>query len=151
MVDVELVEVPSETVARVRRKVPVEGMSEFFGQAFAQVGREVPEAGGRVSGPPFGWYHGMPTDTVDVSAGFPVAGDVHVPDGGVVVEERPGGRAAVAVHVGDYESLPRTYAEVMAWVAEHGLAPRADMWEEYLSEPAGDPAAWRTRVVVPVR
>ena len=43
MVDVELVEVPSETVARVRRRIPVEGMSEFFGHAFAQVGREVPE------------------------------------------------------------------------------------------------------------
>lgn len=151
MVDVELVEVPPETVARVRRRVPVQEMSEFFGHAFEQVMSAVPEAGGRVSGPPFGWYHGMPTDTVDVSAGFPVAGDVHVPDGGVVVEERPGGRAAVAVHVGPYDTLQDTYGQVMAWIAGRSLEPREDMWEEYLSEPAGDPATWRTRVVVPVR
>ena len=65
----------------------------------------VPEAGGQVSGPPFGWYHGVPTDVVDVSAGFPVAGDVHPTDGGVVVEERPGGRAVVAVHVGSYDTI----------------------------------------------
>ena len=151
MVDVEVLDVPSETVARVRRRVPVEGMSEFFGPAFEQVMHAVPEAGGRVAGPPFGWYHGMPTDTVDVSAGFPVSGDVHVPDGGVVVEERPGGRAAVAVHVGDYDSLQETYAKVMAWMAEHSLEPRADMWEEYLSEPKGDPSTWRTRIVIPLR
>ena len=151
MVDVELVEVPSETVARVRRRIPVEGMSEFFGQALAQVGREVPEAGGRVSGPPFGWYHGMPTDTVDVSAGFPVAGDVHVPDGGVVVEERPGGPR------GRRRARRRLRDAAADLRRGHGVGrraragARADMWEEYLSEPAGDPATWRTRVVVPVR
>lgn len=151
MVEVELVEVPSETVARVRRKVPVQEMATFFGQAFEQVGRVVPEAGGVVSGPPFGWYHGMPTDTVDVSAGFPVRGDVHVPDGGVVVEERPGGRAAVATHVGPYDAIQGTYTDVMAWMGEQGLEPREDMWEEYLSEPTGDPATWRTRIVFPLR
>ena len=76
----------------------------------------MPEAGGRVSGPPFGWYHGVPTDVVDVSAGFPVAGDVHTPEGDVVIEERPGGRAVVAVHVGPYDTIEDTYAVVMSWM-----------------------------------
>ena len=42
MVDVELVEVPSETVARVRRRVAVTDMPEFFGRAFEQVMAVVP-------------------------------------------------------------------------------------------------------------
>ncbi|HYN66263.1 MAG TPA: GyrI-like domain-containing protein [Ornithinibacter sp.] len=151
MVDVELVEVPSEIVARVRARVPVQDLTTFFGAAFEQVMRAVPEAGGTVSGPPFGWYHGMPTDAVDVSAGFPVAGDVHVPDGGVVVEERPGGRAVVAVHVGPYDTMEATYAVVSAWMDEHSVQPREDMWEEYLSEPTGDPSTWLTRIVMPLR
>ena len=151
MVDVELVEVPSEVVARVRARVPLQDMTTFFGAAFEQVMKAVPEAGGTISGPPFGWYHGMPTDTVAVSAGFPVAGDVHVPDGGVVVEERPGGRAAVTVHVGPYDTMEATYAVVSAWLAEHSLQAREDMWEEYLSEPTGDPSTWRTRIVMPLR
>jgi effector-binding domain-containing protein len=151
MVDVELVDVPSETVALVRARVPVTEMPAFFGPAFEQVVKAVPEAGGRVTGPPFGWYHGVPTDVVDVSAGFPVAGDVDLPDGEVVVEERPGGRAVVAVHVGPYDTIEATYGLVMAWIGEHSLEPREDMWEEYLSEPTGDPANWRTRVVIPVR
>ena len=151
MVDIELLEVPSETVAGVRAKVPMAQMTQFFGPAFEQVIHAVPEAGGRVSGPPFGWYHGVPTDVVDVSAGFPVAGDVHTPDGGVVIEERPGGRAVVAVHVGSYDTIEATYALVMSWMKEHGLEAREDMWEEYLSPPTGDPATWRTRIVMPVR
>jgi effector-binding domain-containing protein len=151
MVDIELLEVPTETVAEVRSKVPMTQMTEFFGPAFDRVMRAVPEAGGRVSGPPFGWYRGVPTDVVDVSAGFPVSGDVHVPDGGVVVEERPGGRAVVAVHVGPYDTIEVTYAAVMSWMKEHSLEAREDMWEEYLSPPTGDPSTWRTRIVMPVR
>ena len=123
MVDIELLEVPSETVARVRAKVPMAQITDFFGPAFEQVMHAVPEAGGEVSGPPFGWYHGVPTDVVDVSAGFPVAGDVHLTDD----------------------------TAVMSWMKEHSLEAREDMWEEYLSPPTGDPSTWRTRIVMPVR
>ena len=151
MVDVEVLDVPPVTVARVRRRIPLDGMQEFFGNAFEEVARAVPAAGGRISGPPFGWYHGMPTEVVDVSAGFPVAGEVHPPGWDVAVDERPGGRAAVAVHVGPYDELERTYGEVMSWLEEQALEPRDEMWEEYLSEPRGDPSTWRTRVVIPLR
>ena len=150
MVDIELTEVAAETVAMVRRVVPMGDLTTFLGEAFERVARMVPEAGGAIAGPPFGWYHGMPGETVDVAAGFPVAGDVHVPDGGVAVAERSGGREVVTVHVGPYDTMSATYAQVQAWLAEHGLTPRADMWEEYLSEPTGDPAQWRTRIVCPV-
>ncbi|MBP6525524.1 MAG: GyrI-like domain-containing protein [Dermatophilaceae bacterium] len=150
MVDIQLTDIPSETVALVRRVVPMGDLTTFFGEAFERVAGAVPEAGGAIAGPPFGWYHGMPGETVDVAAGFPVVGDVHTPDGGVVVTERPGGRAVVAVHVGPYDAMAVTYAEVQGWMAGRELTPRADMWEEYLSEPTGDPAGWRTRIVWPV-
>ena len=84
-------------------------------------------------------------------AGDPVAGDVHTPDGGVVLTERPGGRAFVAVHTGPYDGLATTYAEVEGYADEYGLGQREDCWEEYLTEPTGDPSTWRTRVVVPLR
>jgi effector-binding domain-containing protein len=150
MVQVRMVKVPSETVAVLRREIPKETLPTFFDEAFDRVADVVPEAGGEIAGPRFGWYHGLPTKTVDVAAGFPVAGDVHGPDGGVVVTERPGGRALVAVHVGSYDDLPRTWREVEAWVEEYDLPVRGDSWEEYLTEPAGDPSTWRTRVVLPL-
>jgi effector-binding domain-containing protein len=151
MVDIRLTEIPSETVATVRRVVPMEGLTTFFGEAFEIVARAVPEAGGAIAGPPFGWYRGMPGETVDVAAGFPVSGDVHTPDGGVVVTERPGGRALVGMHLGPYDGLGQTWGEMQGRAEQEGLECRDDWWEEYLTEPTGDTSTWLTRLVLPVR
>ncbi len=150
MTDFMLEEVPATTVATLRRTVPVAELKGFFDSAFTHVAGAVADADGYVAAPPFAWYHGMPAETVDVSAGFPLIGDVHTPTGGVVLHERPGGRAVVGVHVGSYETLERTYAGLLAWMSARRLTPRDEMWEEYLTEPEGDPATWRTRLVVPV-
>jgi effector-binding domain-containing protein len=150
MTDFAVEQVETTTAAVLRRVVAIDALPAFFDQAFGVVAGEVGRAGGRIAGPPFGWYHGMPTDVVHVSAGFPVAGDVHTPDGGVQVLERPGGRAVVGVHVGPYAELARTYSELREWMAEHSLVPREDMWEEYLSPPGADAAHTRTRLVTPL-
>jgi effector-binding domain-containing protein len=143
-------EIPTTVVATVRRVVPLAELSTFFATAFDLVGQAVGAAGGHIAGPPFGWSHDTPTDSVDVSAGFPVGGDVHTPDGGIRVHERAGGSAAVGVHVGPYDELERTYAQLQAWLGDQGLTARGDMWEEYLSPPEGDPATWQTRLVTPL-
>lgn len=143
-----LEQVPATTVATMHRRVPTAELQDFFGSAFEHVAAAVGDAGGHVATPPFAEYHGMPTDTVDVSAGFPVVGDVHTPDGGVVLATRPGGRAAVAEHVGPYSGLAQAWRDLVGWVDGQGLHPTGDMWEEYLTAPEGDPAHWRTRVVV---
>jgi effector-binding domain-containing protein len=150
VVEFTVEEVPTQVVATIRRVLPVADLGKFFEEAFGTVMGALPPAGGSIAGPPFGWYHGRPSDTVDVAAGFPVGGDVHAPDGGVVVQERPGGRAAVGIHVGPYDDLAATYGELEAWMTARSLVPRSDMWEEYLSEPTGDPATWQTRIVTPL-
>ncbi|MFN8190034.1 MAG: GyrI-like domain-containing protein [Nocardioidaceae bacterium] len=143
-------EIPATVVVTIRRKVPLAELTEFFGSAFGQVMAAVSQAGGSPGGPPFGWYHGVPTDTADVSAGFPVVGDVHTPDGGVRVQERPGGRCVVGLHVGSYDTLDDTYRDLDVFLTAHGLTPAEEMWEEYLSPPEGDPSRWETRVVQPL-
>jgi effector-binding domain-containing protein len=150
MTELGLEEITATTVATLRRRVPTADLTEFFGDAFDRVAGAVARAGGGVAAPPFAWYHGMPSDTVDVSAGFPVLGDVHTPEGGVALHERPGGRAVVAIHVGPYDTISETYSALMDWLTARDLTPRPEMWEEYLTEPDGDPATWRTRLVVPV-
>lgn len=146
----EIIEVPTTTVAVVRREVPLAEMTEFFGSAFEQVAQAVAAAQGAIVGPPFGWYHGLDTDPVDLSAGFPVSGVAGTPDAQVRVVRRPGGRVAVGMHVGPYDQLERTYRELESWLGEHGLSTGEEMWEEYLSLPEGDPATWQTRVVAPL-
>ncbi len=146
----EIIEVPTTTVAVVRRKVPLAEISGFFGSAFEQVAKALAEAGGTIAGPPFGWYHGQTMAPVDVSAGFPVGDAADIPDPEVRVVERPGGRAAVGMHVGPYDRLEHTYRQLESWLADQGLTAGDEMWEEYLSPPEGDPATWQTRLVVPL-
>ncbi len=101
----EIIEVPTTTVAVVRRQVPPAEISDFFGSAFEQVAQAVAAASGAIAGPPFGWYHGMAMDPADISAGFPVSGAEATPDAEVQVVERPGGRVAAGMHVGPYDQL----------------------------------------------
>lgn len=88
----------------------------------------------------------MPTETVDVTAGFPVEG--WDGDGGeVTVGTRAEGRAVVTVHVGPYDTMAETYDALSRWCAGQGVTLASEMWEEYLSDPATDPSTWQTRIV----
>lgn len=150
MTEFALEDVPDERVATIRRVVAVSELPAFFKDTYAEVAEMVPRMGGRISGPPFALYHGMPSDTVDVTAGFPVVGDVRTPAGEVALEERRGGQAAVGIHVGPYETLGQTYEQMQQWIAAQSLRSRGDMWEEYLTPAVGDPATWQTRIVMRV-
>ena len=93
-------------------------------------------------------YHGMPTNAVDVEAGFPVDGPISAAHG---VTRVPAGRSWKPCTSGP-TNVPQTYEEVGAYMNERGLSPSSDMWEVYLSDPERepDPATWRTQVFWPV-
>lgn len=156
--DIAVVELPPQPVVIIRRQVPMAELTEFFGHAFTRLAAAIGQAGGTAVGPPFAWYHGVPTAEVDVAAGFAVDGiddGSDLPNGsvdGAEVTTRPGGRAAVCVHLGPYDTLEVSYAEVERWMVEHDLVGRDDMWEEYLTDPGSqpDPTVWETRIVVPL-
>ncbi|WP_394771293.1 GyrI-like domain-containing protein [Lacisediminihabitans sp.] len=149
--NVTRVELEPRTICGVHEVIPMNEMTEFFGRAFAEAAAEMGKQGAFPAGPPVTLYHGMPTGTIDVTAGFPVSNQV-APAGEVVVATLPGGSAVEATHVGSYDTLADTYAEINSWIADHKLTPAEDMFEEYLVGPDGetDPAKWRTRIVFPL-
>lgn len=151
MTEIRIVDNVEQPTAVLRERVAMSGLSEFFGRAYSTVAAAMGEQGVQVVGPPFALYHGMPTDTIDVEAGFPAASVVAVGDG-VEPGVLPAGRAAEAVHVGSYDTLSQTYDEVVRWVQDQGMQLGPDMWEYYLTDPSTepDPTSWRTRVVCPV-
>jgi effector-binding domain-containing protein len=146
MGEFEIVDVQEQKVASVRRTVPTAELPAFFAEAFEAVAAAVDAGGGAITGPPFGRYRSMPTETVDVEAGFPVEG-WDGSSGEVNTGVRPGGRAVVGVHVGPYDTMAETYERLQAWCAEEGVTLATEMWEEYTSPPEGDPSTWRTRIV----
>lgn len=145
---------PAQMVAVIRKDMAMGELGAFFPEAFGAVAAAVERAGGSVVGPPFGWYHGMPTERVDVAVGFPVA---DLPEGAlegeVVVLERPGGLAAAALHIGPMDDLGATYRELEAWLRDRQLDRAEHAWEEYLSDPTAepDPTMWQTRIVWPLQ
>lgn len=147
----ERIELEPRTVLGVHEVIPMSGMTDYFGRAFTTSFAELGKQGASASGPPLAVYHGKPTDTVDVTAGFPVAQPV-TSTADVAVITLPGGPAIETVHIGSYDTLAGTYEELMTWVEEQKLEMGEDMWEEYLTGPEADPdpSTWRTRIVWPL-
>lgn len=139
--DPEIVTLEPRLVAVLRETVPMSAMADYFGRAFTTVARVVAEQGVTMVGPPVGLYFGVPTDTVDVAAGFPTDRPV-TPAEGVTAETLPGGQVAQVLHVGTYDAMEATYGRLTARLAAQGVTPGPVMWETYLTEP--DPAAPET-------
>jgi effector-binding domain-containing protein len=148
---VRLVQRPEQPTAVVREKVPMTELSEFFGRAYGAVMAAAQNQGVQLAGPPFGRYLGMPTETVDVEAGFPVAAPFTA-SAEVAAGTLPACQAFEATHTGPYDTLGVTYDAIQERMKEEGFTPADSMWEYYLSDPATepDPATWKTLVVWPV-
>ena len=151
MVECALVPQEETPTIGIRSVVPLDRMQTFFSESYGRLFEEIGREHIRVTGMPFGRYRGMPSETVDVEAGVPVA-KAPASHADVVVGELPATEAVEAVHVGPYDKLEETYDEMIAWMREHSLTPSDEMWEFYLTDPADepDPAKWETKVVIPV-
>lgn len=145
--------VPTVSLAGVRATVPMVGLRELYDRAYRDVGRAAAQAGWTVVGPAVGWYHRMPTGTVDLTAGFVVDAAPGATSGEVTVVELPGGPALVTTHTGPYDELPGAWEQVERARAATGTDGRGDFWEDYVTdpEPGGDPSANVTRLVLPLR
>lgn len=151
MTDIRITERDEQPTAGIRETVPMAELTEFFSRGFHDTMAAIQAQGVQPAGPPFGKYYGTPAATVDVEAGFPVTSAI-APTGDVLPGTLPGGRVVEAIHVGPYDTLKETYAELERHVAQAGLTPGAVMWESYLSDPEAepDPATWRTQICWPV-
>lgn len=147
----EIVTLTAVPVAVVREVVPMNELTGFFGRAYQSVAEALGRQRITMTGPPLGIYYGMPTDTVDVAAGFPTDRPVNAEDG-VIAETLPGGRAAQIVHVGSYDSLQQTYGRLTSWLEDQKLTGGPLMWESYLTEPkpGGDQRDMLTRITWPL-
>jgi effector-binding domain-containing protein len=139
--------IEAQHAAVVRGEAPMTELKGVFDRGFGESMRVISEQGATITDAPFGYYPRMPGETVEVLVGFPVAEPI-TPDGDVTSFELPGGRAVVGLHVGDYESLASTYADLQTWAANEGLVLGVRMWETYLTDPSAepDPSKWQTRI-----
>lgn len=146
-----LVHCTEQPTAALRESVAMDALTEFFSRAFAAVAAEAQKQNVQLAGPPFALYRGMPTQTVDVEAGFPIAGALSDTEA-VVTGTLPEAEAFEAMHIGSYDTLDKTYTALREGIAAAGRTPSDTMWEFYLNGPSNepDPLKWQTRIVWPV-
>jgi effector-binding domain-containing protein len=133
----ELVTADAVTTAVIRRTVPMAELAGFYDGAFRTLAETLARQGVTPAGPAFGLYHGAPTETADVEAGFPTDRRVEA-DGEVVAGSLPAGRIARVVHRGAYDALGESWERLHSWVVAQGLRPGPLMWELYVTEPTPD-------------
>lgn len=152
IMDITLEDQPTVMVAILRERVAMGALAAFYDRAYRTVLEQAAASGLAVTGPAFGWYRHMPTDSVDLAAGFRVGADAARALGdGVEVVELPGGPAAVGVHLGSYDGLSGAWAELRTWMSDHAAQMRGDFLEVYVTDPSeADPSQNETRLVLPI-
>ncbi len=145
----QVVEIEPVDLAVIREVVPMDAMAAFYDRSYAALAEAVPRQGRRLVGPAYGVTFSMPTDTIDLAAGFPVDQPVTA-DGVVSPLTLPGGRAARYSHRGSYDGLGDAYGRLFAWIDGQGLTPGPLMWEVYVTEPSpeADPDSMVTELTV---
>lgn len=149
--DPRIVTLEPAGTAVVRATVRMDALPAFFDESFGSLFATLGQQQVEPTGPPFARYEGLPTQTVDVEVGVPTSRPID-PDGDVVPAELPGGEVVTATHVGSYDGLGRSYAELARWIEEQGRTPASSMWEVYVTEPTPetDPATLRTQIYWPL-
>ncbi len=137
--------------ASMRDEVALGDIPQALGRMF-QVARDtLAKQDIEPDGAPFARYHSF-GDTVDLEAGIMVATPIQ-PDGDVKSSELPAGPAAIAIHVGPYESLGATYDAMERWLEASSHEASGGPWELYITDPSAEPNPnkWLTEVIFPLR
>ena len=121
-----------------RARVAVQDLPQTLGQAYGAIAQYLGELGEQPAGPPFTAYHNMDMTALDVEIGFPVASRQEG-SGDVEPGKIPGGRAAVGMHTGPYDTIRETYDALSAFMETKGLEMDAFCYEFYLNDPRETP------------
>lgn len=145
--DVRLCELPPRRAAVVRISGAVEDLPNLMGQAFAVTSKAITSGGARFAGHPFARYTAF-GEHIEAAVGFPFEGELAAPEG-LEITELPGGRAAMARHIGPYNEIGLAWERGAAFMKEQGLTPSGPGWECYLTGPA-DPGPPITEIFWPL-
>lgn len=141
-------ELPAVRVVSVRDRGPYAKIGELFGELMGFINAH----NLTVAGPGIFIHHDpeyRPEDA-DLEVCLPVAGEA-TGGGRVNFKELPAIRAVSLLHVGPYDQVGPTYADILKYIAEKQLTIAGPSREVYLVDPMGaPPEKYVTEVQFPV-
>lgn len=136
------------------RRVDKDRVAEVLAEALPAVYQYVMEQGLPMAGPPFVRHLSQSAAFLELEAGIPLAEQPKPPkpDTDIVAGELPGGRAAVTVHKGPYDTLGDGHMALDRWMTDSGETAAGPPWEVYLTDPGEvpNPADWLTEISWPI-
>ncbi|MDO5511311.1 GyrI-like domain-containing protein [Corynebacterium sp.] len=147
------ISLPAHAIIAIRETIATAEMPAFFDRVYTRLGDVLAASGAHPAGPARAYYHTPLTDTVDVSAAFPLpaeqvaAVEAEAPD---LVHHLPDVTALTMRHHGAYDSLGNTWQELVEAATATGREMGPLCWEEYVTEPSpeADPADMITDLYV---
>ena len=156
--ELTVIEVPATPAAVVEaREVHMSDLPELFDATFSGLFPVLSEAGLEPAGPAFALYTRQPSETVDLQVGIPTSAGLKSAEpiaGGhiVIPAQLPGGSMAVRSHLGGYDGLGESWAQLLKDAVAAGHRPGLPFIELYVTEPSpeADPADMRTDLFLTV-
>jgi effector-binding domain-containing protein len=132
---ITIVELRPQKVAGIRRTFPQSELGAFMSDAYPKLMGAIGAQGARPAGAPLARYFNDDPSAFDLLAAVPFEGAFEA-SGDVQVMELPGGKAAMTVHIGSYETLSAEYKRIMAWAKDRGTRLGDGPWEVYVNDPS---------------
>jgi effector-binding domain-containing protein len=148
---VEPVELKAMPILAVSDSPAPDGIAKAYTDAFGQITKFMTKNKLHQAGPVLGIGGEMAGSNYQFEAAIPVdRGDTASADG-VRSLQSYAGKALKTTHVGAYEALSKTYAQMHAYIAAHGYAAKGPLISSFIDDP-GNTAAdkVRTEVFAPI-
>ena len=140
--------ISSRPIVGIRAQTTMEEIGDNIRKLMPELGAFV---GDRIAGPPLARWHSWEDNAGEMEVAVPVREPMEGTDR-IRPSELPAGRAAVAMHIGPFDTVADTWNAFGAWMNEQGLERVASPWEEYLSDPRETPPEeLQTRIVWPIK
>lgn len=147
----EIVPFPACRMAVMHATASAEDLPGEFARIFPAVYAALIGGGVSELGHVCAVYHSMDEQMMELSAGIEVGDDVKIPDS-LDLLELEAGDAFKADHMGPYDQLHITHAELFEAVVESGRTPRGGPIERYITDPEAEPdtSKWHTEIWLPL-
>jgi AraC family transcriptional regulator len=149
---VEIRDIPEQHVLGIRWRTDIACLGSEIGATYHELFSYLGSKGIQPLGMPYTEYFEVSGMAVDLECGVPVAPGAEG-EGRIVARVIPATKALFVIHVGPYETMVDTYAQIDDWIKVNGYAYAGNVREIYKSDPQQekDSSKWVTEIIRPVR
>ena len=149
--EIKIVQVESRPALAIRTKCSFAELSGKFDEIYSEIGIYFKKNNLKVIWGPFGIYHSVSPEEIDLEAGFPVEGDPKG-NGRIYALNTYSGKAVMTTFTGPYEKLKEAWGVFAKLVDAEGHKLAGPCFEVYITDPEEEPdsSKWITELYTPI-